>query len=609
MRSTLCLAVCAIFSIIAIVSCQKEFSIDLFDATASLKDSSGNCLPIVVKGNYQKDTLLTAENYIEANVNVASTGSYFIQTETVNGFSFSGQGQFERTGLQTIRLTATGTPAATGNFDFMINYGGNSCPVTILVADGAAGAKYSLTNGSGDCPVVEAKGIYMQNVPVDRSNYISFAAHVTKAGVYTIGTETENGISFEGSGTFTDTGMQHIVLKASGTPITEGDYDISFTGDNANCSFALNVKPENNDPAVYTIDCMVTQLNGDYIAAIPVGSANKAIIYATVTTPGKYNITTPTVNGIGFSASGTFTAASMSPIPVTLKATGTPVVRGDFDYPVTASSNSCSFKVSFTGPAEFTLAGSPGACAAAIVNGTYNKGSVLGNANTVVIKANVTATGPYKVSTNTVNGFSFTATGTFTATGQQDITLTATGTPAAAGVFSFSPQVSGSGCSFDITVGETPADAGIFTCKIDGVFTAFNDRAVASIKELLTPNTLSFEGYTAPPNGAYVPELKFYINYLDGSPVKAGSYNVDGLLTQGYQIEIDYMEVFPDMSVVRWNTASSFFSPNPPFTVNITSITETRVKGTFSGEITNLFEGSTKRKKVTEGKFDLPIVE
>jgi hypothetical protein len=412
-----------------------------------------------------------------------------------------------------------------------------------------------------------------------------------------------NGVSFAGTGSFADTGVQHVILHGAGMPSAAGDFDAVMSNGVSACNFGITMVPENNDPAAYTINCASLQLNGSYSSGIAMDVTNTATISVTVTTPGKYNISTTTVNGISFSASGTFTVASTR--DVTLVAAGTPTAKGDFDFPVNGNGSTCSFKVSFTGPAEFTLAGAPNACTSATVNGSYTEGVALNTTNTVVIKANVTAVGPYTLTTNTVNGITFSATGTFANTGEQDVTLAGSGTPTAKGVSTFTPQIGSSACTFDVTIAEPQTDPGVFTCKIDGVFTAFNDRAQASNEDLFGELTLALDGYTGPPNGQNVPELQLYIHNMDNSPIAAGTYDVDHILQ--YRIEIDYLQVNADQSGVRWNTSSSFLSPNPPFTITITNITDTSIKGTFSGKLTDIFNGSTQTKTITEGVFDLPI--
>jgi hypothetical protein len=79
------------------------------------------------------------------------------------------------------------------------------------------------------------------------------------------------------------------------------------------------------------------------------------------------------------------------------------------------------------------------------------------------------------------------------------------------------------------------------------------------------------------------------------------------LLPNGYRIEVDYKIENPDGSVTWWNT-SSIPTPGPAFTIIVTSITPTRVKGTFSGTLTDLFRTPGVTKTITEGVFDLPIL-
>jgi hypothetical protein len=112
---------------------------------------------------------------------------------------------------------------------------------------------------------------------------------------------------------------------------------------------------------------------------------------------------------------------------------------------------------SSSGTAVFDFSGGTGACTGAIVSGTYTAGTALAGAtNTVSLLVTVDSIGTYTIGTNTLNGITFSASGTFTATGAQTVIFTASGTPAAAGNFNFIPGVDG--CTFSITVqaGTTP---------------------------------------------------------------------------------------------------------------------------------------------------------
>ncbi|HEY0678352.1 MAG TPA: hypothetical protein VGD17_08695, partial [Chitinophagaceae bacterium] len=83
--------------------------------------------------------------------------------------------------------------------------------------------------------------------------------------------------------------------------------------------------------------------------------------------------------------------------------------------------------------AQYALVSAGGNCSNIQVNGTYIAGKPLGpDTNTVVVQVNVTTIGSYTISTNNVNGYSFSASGSFTTTGVQNVTLKGAGTPTAA---------------------------------------------------------------------------------------------------------------------------------------------------------------------------------
>src|SRR5687767_15518468 len=52
---------------------------------------------------------------------------------------------------------------------------------------------------------------------------------VSKAGEWSLSSDTINGISFAGSGTFQDTGKALIALNALGTPLKPGNFFYSLT--------------------------------------------------------------------------------------------------------------------------------------------------------------------------------------------------------------------------------------------------------------------------------------------------------------------------------------------------------------------------------------------
>lgn len=86
-------------------------------ATIKVLSPSGtytiSCGSAIVNGVYKVGTALSATNTITLPVNVTTTGSYSITTNTVDGISFSGSGTFTGTGNQNVTLYGNGTPSST----------------------------------------------------------------------------------------------------------------------------------------------------------------------------------------------------------------------------------------------------------------------------------------------------------------------------------------------------------------------------------------------------------------------------------------------------------------------------------------------------------------
>ena len=210
--------------------------------------------------------------------------------------------------------------------------------------------------------------------------------------------------------------------------------------------------------AVYTLEgaggaCTGAVLSGTYYQGVKLEAGNTVQLRVNVTTIGTYALTTNFADGISFSATGTFTTTGEQNI--TLAGIGTPGSTGSFVFtpPVGAG---CTFTVNVTKApppmAAFTLQGAPGSCTNAIINGSYNPGATLVSSNNIVIYANVTSPGDYSIKTDTVDGITFSASGKFTSTGNQIVTLLGSGTPELARNLSFTPSSGTSGCAFQLSV-------------------------------------------------------------------------------------------------------------------------------------------------------------
>jgi hypothetical protein len=601
--------IAAVIALLFVSSCKKVDD-PTGESVGTLKDTTtGACLPVIVNGIFMVDSVLNNDNYVDVQANVSVGGTFEIKSDTVNGFSFRKSGTFSA-GLNVIRLYASGKPLATGVHTFHITYGLSSCSFTITVygtGPGSGTALYTLGGSPGNCSITSITGNYVVGQAMTAANKVEMAVNVTTPGTYIITGVVINGVSFNASGVFANPGLQSIFLAASGTPVAAGSFTYPVTNSTTSCSFPITYTTTITN-ATFALsgapnNCTGAAVIGSYIVGSPLTGSNIAVINVNVTSPGNYNITTPVVNGISFSAAGVFNLNG--PQQVTLQGTGTPLVANTSSLPVSGGGNTCNLSVTVNpvpGPAVYTMD-----CVGMTVNGTYYVGSVLNASNTISLPVNVTTAGTYTItSTPAVNGITFSKTGIFTATGPQTIVLTGTGTPAAAGAFNYTITGASGTCPFSITaVTGTP---GIYSCKIDGVFTDFADRAHAEIDDMGQPY-LYLTGYTGPPNGGTVPHFQIFITKNDHSTVGTGTYNENGLLLpNGYRIEIDYTVQNPDLSVTIWNTSSNTFPPpHPPFTIIVTSVTATRVIGTFSGQLTNTLQGSTMLKTITEGVFNLPI--
>jgi hypothetical protein len=102
------------------------------------------------------------------------------------------------------------------------------------------------------------------------------------------------------------------------------------------------------------------------------------------------------------------------------------------------------------GVSSGVLGDSSGSCKPVILAGTYAQGIALTSINTVQVQVTVATAGTYSIKTNTVNGVTFSKTGTFTSTGVQNVILTGSGTPTISGDQNFTLSYGNSQCDFKI---------------------------------------------------------------------------------------------------------------------------------------------------------------
>jgi hypothetical protein len=271
-------------------SCAREYSLELglISSGTLEKDVNGNCSPIAVSGTYISGKPLADTNVVLVTVKVASKGRYFINSDTVNGYSFNGSGNFPDTGSFQVKLIAAGTPLNAGIDNFIVTYGAGSCQFSVNVQTNSASpgpAAYALLGSPNSCMSDSLWGGYVQGVPLDTSNHIDIKVKVTTPGTYRITTDTVNGYSFSASGTFLLAGVQTVRMAGTGTPQVKGTDLFGVTAGASTCSFSVSVKQ------------VITVTNPDHFPLTAASYWNYDNLFPQNDTLGRQLIDTMTING------------------------------------------------------------------------------------------------------------------------------------------------------------------------------------------------------------------------------------------------------------------------------------------------------------------------
>lgn len=201
-----------------------------------------------------------------------------------------------------------------------------------------------------DCLPKTVNGTYRVGAALGDTNFIEVEVNVLQTGRYNIFTDTVNGYYFKATGNFSTTGSNKVKLMGAGTPGTTGADDFIVTYDTTLCFVSVTVLPAavTGPAAAFTLggaggNCSNPQFAGTFAKGTALTSSNKVTLEVTVTTPGSYNVTTNSVNGMQFSGSGTLTGTGAQTIVLT--GTGTPTNEGNFSFTVTAGATTCTFPI------------------------------------------------------------------------------------------------------------------------------------------------------------------------------------------------------------------------------------------------------------------------
>lgn len=189
-------------------------------------------------------------------------------------------------------------------------------------------------------------------------------------------------------------------------------------------------------PAEFSItDCSSVSITGSYLQGTPLDASNMLVMTVNVAKPGTYTINAQPnpANGYYFNTTGTFSAKGNA--KVVIYGLGTPTnptpTNGTRKDTIRINMNNqlsnCYVTTSVaanTIPSNFTAS-----CSDVQVYGVGKKGTPLTTTNYITVKVSGGTMGaPYNISTNTVDGISFSGTGTITQN-PQTILLSGNGTP------------------------------------------------------------------------------------------------------------------------------------------------------------------------------------
>ena len=268
----------------------------------------GSCDNITVNGAYIEGNPLNGSNYLSVKVDVTKAGNYTFTATTENGYGFTGSGTILDAPTTVILLIpGQGTPKnqnqTPGDLVSFISSGGDVNCTNLRIPVLPATATYDITCGS-----IKANGAYVKNVMLDPTiNTLTLLVNVTSidngATSWTIRTNSNNGISFLGSGVFNATGTQQVTLQGAGTPNTTDPIPLTLTANSAGgestCNFTVTIAYP--VMSIYTLGTQSTYGYNVGYAGAGYSGFTKTGVYGMLTSQSNFG-TSPnsTVKSLGF---------------------------------------------------------------------------------------------------------------------------------------------------------------------------------------------------------------------------------------------------------------------------------------------------------------------
>ncbi len=312
----------------------------------------------------------------------------------------------------------------------------------------------SLGGEGSTCSPIIVNGSYTVNKDLSAINTIEVQVNVTTPGTYTIITNEVNGYSFSGEGTFGSIGTHIVTLIGTGTPTTSGTDSFTVTYDGGTCTFNVNVAASSSTGSLQGAPgaCLGSSVQGTYTASTALVSGNAISVTINVLTTGAYNISTDTVNGYSFSASGTFGSTGTQTIVLNNNG-GTPSSSGTDNFTITydgATTGTCSVDVTVVDAATIEALN----CSSAVVTGSLEENTVANGVNISIpyTGGNGSTYSAIGVSSTGISGLTASASAGIVATGNGNLVLTVSGTPASSGTASFLINFGGKSCTVEVPV-------------------------------------------------------------------------------------------------------------------------------------------------------------
>ena len=403
-----------------------------------------------------------------------------------------------------------------------------------------------------------ASGTMTASVPVSEVKQ-TISATVTQTGTYNIAALANN-VTFSASGTFTQTGVQNIELTASGTPEL-GTAPGTFINYNLNTlipsfTFTRTVQGWSTNGTAEVSSYTLKSSTGIMYTANAVSGVTQTFT-AIVVSPGSYNLSTAVINGVKYTASGTFTNTGAQDIVLT--ASGTPSASGTFTF-ASNTTPSANFTVtavntSTNGTANITLVHGSTLIGTMFAGVPIEPGTVY---QRIMVNANFA--GNYNIST-TVNGVTFSGIGSITSPGNnQYFNLFASGTPIYGGSYVFNTNTSSPTITFTNTI-----DAEVSS---NGSAIISSPRLGGSTGTIIHPNPVSGVSQTIIVNVTKIGTYKI-------SAVANGiTYAASGTFTQtGNDQNIELIASGTPLTTGTFNNFTINTTPNVTFSRTINSET------------------------------------